>query len=231
MNIFSKIIFFLIIIFTLNIILYYSSEDYKFFIKKLKKSNEVIYTKEDVNISDNIDENNLKSKKITLKESTVKENKSNTIQISRKKKTKKETILWKNYKDILYIFSKYNLSKLEIEWNLFDLTNEYPDNYYEYYSPNLTLYLFTTKSYEEVKDIMKVISYEVPYTIKEINNFEDKSFYINLKENINDNNIRVVISRKNIVFWLKIKKNSYNDIKEILKKDKINTKPILKTKE
>jgi len=231
MNIFSKIFFFLIIIFTLNIILYYSSEDYKFFIKKLKKSNEVIYTKEDVNISDNIDENNLKSKKITLKESTVKENKSNTIQISRKKKTKKETILWKNYKDILYIFSKYNLSKLEIEWNLFDLTNEYPDNYYEYYSPNLTLYLFTTKSYEEVKDIMKVISYEVPYTIKEINNFEDKSFYINLKENINDNNIRVVISRKNIVFWLKIKKNSYNDIKEILKKDKINTKPILKTKE
>jgi len=97
------------------------------------------------------------------------------------------------------------------------LTDEYPDDYYEYYSKDLTLYFFTTKSYEEVKNIMEVISYEVPYKINEINNFLDKSFYINLDKSISDNSIRLVISYKSITFWLKIKKDVYNDVKEKLK--------------
>jgi len=201
MNIITRIIFFLIIVFILNIITYYISEDYNFFIKKIKNSNEIVYTKTN-KINDEII--------IPTTWNVVKKNKITT----------KEIVLWKNYTDIINAFSKYKMKKLKVETSLFDLTDEYPDNYYEYYSKELTIYLFTTKSYEEVKDIIKVISYEVPYEINEVNNFLDKSFYINLKKEIKDNNIRLVVSKKNITFWLKIKKNVYNDIKKILNKMK-----------
>jgi hypothetical protein len=49
-----------------------------------------------------------------------------------------------------------------------------------------------------------------------LNNFWDNSFYINLNDDINDNIVRIVVSNKWVVFWLKMKKNEYNLIKEKL---------------
>jgi hypothetical protein len=72
---------------------------------------------------------------------------------------------------VLNLFSIYKLNKLEINSNLFDLTDEYPDNYFEYYSKDLTLYIFPTKKYTELKDIFTVLSSELPITINEVNNF------------------------------------------------------------
>jgi hypothetical protein len=66
------------------------------------------------------------------------------------------------------------------------------------------------------------LEYELPFTINEINNFWDKSFYINLNSDINDNIVRIVITNNWIVFWLKIKKNEYNLVKEKLNTLKIN---------
>jgi hypothetical protein len=60
---------------------------------------------------------------------------------------------------------------LELNSNLFDITDEYPDNYFEYYSKDLTLYLFPTKTYKEVYDIFSILKDELPYNINEINNF------------------------------------------------------------
>jgi hypothetical protein len=60
---------------------------------------------------------------------------------------------------------------MEVNANLFDLTNEYPDEYLEYYSKDLTLYFFTTKRYTDLKDIFNVLSEELPFDINEINNF------------------------------------------------------------
>jgi len=223
MNIITRIIFIIFVIFVLNIILYSFSKDYRFFIKKIKNNDEVVYI-EGKQINDKI--NTPINEKVEKVNSIPKiEKKKNENEL-----LKKEVILWKNYKDILYDFSKYRLVKLDLESNLFDLTNEYPDKYYEYYSPELTLYFFTTKNYEEVRDIMRVISYELPYKINEVNNFWNKSFYINLKDNINDKNIRLVISIKNITFWLKIKKNSYNDIKKILNEMKLKKKNLFQIK-
>jgi hypothetical protein len=114
------------------------------------------------------------------------------------------------------------LKELEINTSLFDITTEYPDNYIEYYSKWLTLYFFPTKTYNEIYDIFSVLEYELPFTLNPVNNFWDNSFYINLNEDINDNVIRLIISNKGIVFWLKIKKNEYNLVKEKLNILKIN---------
>jgi len=125
-------------------------------------------------------------------------------------------ILWKNYIDILDLFTNYDLQELELNTNLFDITSEYPDNYLEYYSKDLTLYFFPTKNYKDVYDIFSVLEYELPFKINELNNYWDNSFFINLNQDINDSFIRIVISNKWVVFWLKIKKNEYNQIKEKL---------------
>jgi len=73
--------------------------------------------------------------------------------------------------EINKLFSLYSLNKLEINSNLFDITDEYPDNYFEYYSKDLTLYFFPTKTYDEILDIFSVLDDELPFTLKEVNNF------------------------------------------------------------
>jgi hypothetical protein len=127
-----------------------------------------------------------------------------------------EKILWKNYQKILDIFTKYSLKPIELTNNLFDLTWEYPDSYYEYYSKDLTLYFFDTKKYNEVYDVFDILTYDSPFTVNKIDNFWNSSFYINLNEDIQDNYIRLVINYKWVVFGLKIKKSEYNIIKEHL---------------
>ena len=65
-------------------------------------------------------------------------------------------------------------------------------------------------------DIFSVLSDELPFSIKEVNNFWNNSFYINLNNDIEDRFIRLVISNKGIVFWLKIKKTEYDLVKQKL---------------
>jgi len=127
-----------------------------------------------------------------------------------------EEILWKNYQKILDIFSHYSLKSIELTNNLFDLTWEYPDSYYEYYSKDLTLYFFDTKTYNQVHDVFNVLAYDLPFSVNKVNNFWNASFYINLNEDIVDNYIRLVINYKWVVFGLKIKKSEYNTVKQYL---------------
>jgi hypothetical protein len=130
---------------------------------------------------------------------------------------KKKVVLWKNYREILNLFtSEYVLKRIEVNSSLFELTWEYPDYYYEYYSKDLTLYLFPTRTYEEVLDIFDYLSNNLPFSLNPINNFWDNSFYINLREDIADNFVRLVISDNGITFWLKIKKDEYNKVKNML---------------
>ena len=232
MTIITKIVFFIIIVFTLNIVFYYISDDYRFFIKKVKNSDNVIYIetkivddeiKDDEILYDEeidfsiINNKNIKNIYNTIKEENIKEE----TNIEKEVVIVKEVLLWKNYRTILNAFNDYDLEELELKSNLFDITDEYPDDYYEYYSKDITLYLFTSRSYDDVKNIMWAISFDIPFEINELNNFLDKSFYINLDESISDSYVRLVISYKSITFWLKIKKDLYNDVKEkLIKIDK-----------
>jgi hypothetical protein len=63
------------------------------------------------------------------------------------------------------------LKKIEVNSSLFELTDEYPDYYYEYYSKDLVLYLFPTKSYGEVFDIFHYLKDDLPFSLKKVNNF------------------------------------------------------------
>jgi len=207
-------IIFLISIFIVNLIFYFISDDYKFFLKKIKNTDDVVYL-EKKEYTDKIDNEVLTGSEI------INTNKVNDKIFEQEEwdwniELKYDVVFWKNYKKILNIFSIYKLKKLSINSNLFDLTDEYPDNYFEYYSKDLTLYLFPTKNYNDLKDIFNVLSYELPFSINEINNFWDNSFYINLDKDIEDRFIRLVISYNGIVFWLKIKKTEYSLVKEKL---------------
>jgi len=226
MKIFTKFLFFLLIIFLLNILLYFVSTDYKKFLKSIKYSDDIITISgsSDENIENNIDiEDNINdetiadSQIIKISENDLIEDEKTPDNINNDITIKKEVVLWKNYKDIIARFtSKYTLKKIEVNSGLFELTNEYPDYYYEYYSENLTLYLFPTRTYIEIYDIFDYLSQDLPFELNEINNFWDNSFYINLKEDIKDNYVRMVISNDWITFWLKIKKLEYENVKNIL---------------
>ena len=76
-------------------------------------------------------------------------------------------------------------------------------------------YFFTTKNYKEVYDIFDVLQLELPFKINAMNNFWEKSFYINFNKDVNDA-VRMVILHKWIVFWLKVDKNEYSKIKQRL---------------
>ncbi|MDD2871609.1 MAG: hypothetical protein PHS49_06475 [Candidatus Gracilibacteria bacterium] len=205
---------FLIIIFIVNILFYFVSDDYREFLKNLKN-------KENTTVS--LDEkafNDIPQLEVSDSEKIVPSTKNEeifTLEDSKGKvELKNEVVLGKNYQDIIDIFSVYNLNKLEINSSLFDITNEYPDNYFEYYSADLTLYLFPTKTYRDLADIFTVLSDELPFTINEVNNFGDNSFFINLNNDIADRFIRIVVSNKGVVFGLKIKITEYDLVKSKL---------------
>lgn len=217
------LILFLVTSFIINIVFYYNSDNYKNFLKSIKNDETVllwdkntwtgwIQEPQSKNIKALIDKNK-KNDVGTKNKEVVKEQK---IQ------PKQEIKLWKNYQDILKIFSKYKLEKLDINTNLFDITNEYPDNYLEYYSRDVSLYFFPTKDYASVLEIFEVLQLELPIEVNKVDNFWENSFYINLNKEIDDSIIRMVISYKNIVFWLKIKINEYNTIKSKLETLHIN---------
>lgn len=213
-------IIFLIIIFVVNLVFYFLSDDYRFFLKKIKDTDQVVYLEEKI-IDDTVEQNTLEwaeIAKISDKNEEIFELKDDTW----KRVLKSEIILWKNYQKIIDLFSIYDLKILEMNSSIFDITDEYPDNYFEYYSKDLVLYIFPTKTYSGIYDIFSVLDDELPFTINETNSFWDKSFFINLNDDINDRFVRLIISNEWVLFWLKIKRTEYN-----LVKDKLNSLKII----
>lgn len=227
MKILTKILYFFIFIFFLNIFFYYISSDYKEFLEVLKYGKSIDELNQWTEYSDlekvnNIDNNKIDTESEIEEQNNVEqlelETNSNEISIRNDNlKENKEVILWKNYRDILNKFLKiYDLNKIEVNTLLFEITNEYPDYYYEYYSKDLTLYFFTTKTYNQIYDIFDYLQDDWPFLINEVNNFWEKSFYINFNEDLNDNFIRLVITENWITYWVKIKKSQYDTLKNIL---------------
>ncbi len=207
-------------------------DDKKNKLQELK--NKILKEKTDNNYSWDLDETNFSPWEIEkiktawnitdddLELNNIKQKLKEEKEEKQKKEELREVKLWRIYEDILNKFSSYKLEILEINTSLFDVTTEYPDEYFEYYSRNLTIYFFPTKKYEDVLDVFKVLSEELPFSINEVNNFWTESFYINLNPNISDEVVRIVINYNNIVFWIKTKKSEYENIKKILKNLKIN---------
>lgn len=215
------LILFLVLTFSLNVMFYYVSEDYRVFLQEIKiekipQNKQIIEENKDINEEKLLEENTSIIETTNKNDEIFEKNEDNKIEI------KQEVKLGKSYVDILNLLSSYDLKELEINTSLFDITTEYPDKYIEYYSKWLTLYFFPTKTYKQVYDIFEVLEYELPYTLNQVNNFWDYSFYINLNDDINDSTVRLVVSYKWITFGLKIKKNEYNLVKEKLNSLKPN---------
>ena len=213
MNIYMRkwviILFSLLVLFGLNLIMYWFNEDYRFFVKKLKYSGEwtqITDQQLEVNYYNDLPE------EIAIVDPEPEEVKIDIPE-------KKELELWEAEKRILSKFFSYDLERILVKQSLFDLTSEYPDDYFEYLGldGDMILYLFWSREYESIREIFEVISYDMPYTLNEVNNFWEASFFINVDEEFNDDFIRFIIKSTNGVFWLKIKKDLYNDTKEILK--------------
>lgn len=119
-------------------------------------------------------------------------------------------------KNVLSLFDEMNMSESDYFSSLFDITNEYPEEFIEYTSSKLDLIFFLDQEYRKIVDFFDVISFDLPFSIKEVNNFWDKSFYINLDNP--DSYVRIVYTVNNRTYWLKILKSEYNNIKTILTK-------------
>ncbi len=235
------VISFILLWFVLNIFLYIFSDNYRYFLQSLKNDNIKVDDKFDIKLENldknyniqeqddlfswlaedfNNEENNLKENNVKKddKDKKINQKTQNIKNFQQQKevvfKPKQEEIKLTNIeKNILKQFKTYNLKEVKLHPRLFDLTSEYPDKYFEYYSKDLTLYFFGNKDYEDLRDIFEVLSYELPFSINEVNNFWVKSFYINLENWFWDGFVRIVLQYKNRTFWIKIKKDLYNKIK------------------
>lgn len=211
------VLLFVVLLFLLNLMFYFISDDYKEFIKQAKTGEKT--TEQYSTFPDDIEVSELLETNVTQPENIKDSTDDFSFQpIAEETYVAEESkkVLGKNYQVILDGFSQFNFESIELTTNLFDITNEYPDDYYEFYSKDLTLYFFDTKTYSEVKDIFQVLSYDVSFTINEVNNFVDASFFINLNEDIQDNFVRIVANYKWVVVGLKVKREQYPQIKKIL---------------
>lgn len=218
-----------LVLFVWNIGLYQYNEDYRFLLKKFKYKEDAQVI-EDAQINDDytlweIDVGNTvttwaTSQTPTQLDDVAKEDyKSFTGAdlIKKNPQNEEQLELSTEGKKILELIWEGKVEKVENHASLFDMTTEYPDNYLEYSSEDLTIYFFPTKTYEQVIDIFYAISQGLPFSLNKNDTFGEKSFYINISKDFEDEYVRLVVLYKKEVFWLKIKKDYYNDVKKSLK--------------
>jgi len=217
------------IVLTINIGVYFISEDYRFFLKKIKYQDEIVYEEREIPSEASL--NNSLGYEDNINP-VVEEEWSWEWDIEDDQEyTFLDILSWSavlsNQEEILpdltwseeqFVenFSSFDVELLDYNSSLFDITTEFPDLYYEYYSEDLTVYVFPSKTYEETRKILEVLSFELPYTLNEVDNFWQSSLYVNIDNAYRDDLVRIVLKHKNKAFWLKIQKDNYNTVKEIL---------------
>ncbi len=120
---------------------------------------------------------------------------------------------------ILPKFSKYNLVEKPYDeyYKMFDISDEYPNEYLTYSNTDLEMYFFPESTFDSFYNIFTLLSNDVmvrDFELNKVDSFWKKAFFINLVPQ--DDMVRLVIDNGNILFWLKMKKSYYNDIKNIL---------------
>ncbi|MDD5770133.1 MAG: hypothetical protein PHE25_04130 [Candidatus Gracilibacteria bacterium] len=217
----KKIVYSILILaiaFLLNIGLYFYSENYNFFLKKLKYGNSII-DKQSENITDNYSfENNkqdcncesvcqnINSGKILNIPEIITNTLDNTGQIN----------------ELFKIFDKNKLfeKKYDEYYKIFGITDEYPTDYLTYNNENYELYLFLSGKFEDLYNLFEVLAKDGKlankFTLNKVKLFGKNTFFINALEG--NGNVRVIIDSGKILVGLNIKKSYYNNIKTILEK-------------
>lgn len=233
-----KIVYSILIVsfvFLLNIGLYFYSDSYSFFLKKIKYWEEtslldknkitdeyllssLTSLEKDCNCEPLVCDNNQNLENnfekvddlIDVKPVQSQENIQNEIINQNNQKINEYIKKFSNYKLLEKSYDEY--------YKIFDITDEYPNKYTTYQAWDLEIYFFPLSNFDEIYNIFNFLINDDLITNKfdlnKTNNFWKKSFFINLKTQ--DEFVRLVIDDWNILFWLKIKKGYYWDIKKIL---------------
>ena len=218
-------LFLLIVLLLGNIILYKTSEEYRFFVTKIRHQERVIES-QNILLSDSVltqRERQALGRDSDIDMSSVDDFSMSTLEFL-------ESISTRNSIDserlellpsqltlrILDYFAEYNLSSVNPEEYLFSVTPEYPDPFLQWQSSDISFYSFPTKSFRDVYDIFDVLAFELPMYTNQVNNFWDKSFFINMESGWHDWYVRIVFEYQSEVFWLKIKNLHYNAIRDKL---------------
>lgn len=205
-----------------NIVAYVMSEDYRFFLKKLKYKNEVVYENQEIDDSEKL---------ILIDNPDSTDSEKTQIIVAEEWVTFLDALSWNMEKNQDETLPNITLEELEVlnalgevfvlredieSETLFWITDEYPDEFRQYSNTHMSLYMFSSKRYTSVKNIFDVLSYELPIELNEVNNIADSSFFINLDDSSDDWLVRIVFEYQNYAFWLKIKKDNYNRTKQAL---------------
>lgn len=227
----KKIVYLILIVsltFLFNIGLYYFSDSYSFFLKNIKYWDDII-TNDSKFITDDylLKIDNQQSCECEKCEDTLKKQEdlevlTPVINEVIKKQPEPEIDYSKDIQKVLLKFNPfYTLEEKKYDeyYKIFDITDEYPKKYFTYQEKKLELYFFGWWKFDEIYSLFDYLSVQDfisnKFTLNKINNFWKKSFFINLTTP--DDFVRIVVDNENILFWLKIKKEYYNDIKEMLK--------------
>lgn len=235
-----KIVYILLIIswvFLCNIGFYFYSDTYSSFLKKLKHKDEFSGLITDEYFLKNFDEeiqscncetvcnDNIqiqdKNDKFNIEElpNEVIPEKKVEDPLHTEIQTREQRENQQKISRILQKFSEYNLQEKVYDeyYEIFDITNEYPNRYVTYLSNDLEIYFFQSSNFEEFYNIFELLSKDMmvkDFELNRLDNFLRKSFFINIKPS--DDKVRLVVDDGNIVFWIRVQKKNYDDIKKIL---------------
>lgn len=216
-------LFFIFFVFITNVFLYYQNEEYRDFVKKIKGEEIIVddvytwvYTARPEDVEYKEEEEEITEWEMELgiiKEESwtweIVEEKEEIVEEEKASMTSQDNAILKE-------FSFLQLKRVFNRRALFDLTEEYPDEYFEYTNDETSIYFFVSRNYDDLVDIFNALSLELPFKLNKTDSFWTRSFFINLDSDFNDDNVRLVVEYKKRVFWLKIKKSAYNQIKEVL---------------
>lgn len=215
-----------------HIVAFQEVDDYRFLWKKIKNPNASVYP-EKTQISDDTsnfkkdkpwkdliiyeDVTNIKSEQIT--EDVIEETSGNPeegIPVEKEEtETPKEVKFQLNEKNKLFL-SKIDLvfedktTIADVLWTWID----YYDNFLIKKSDKFDIYVFWENKYEEIFSFFDVRSDETKKEINAVNNFWERSFYLNEWE-VN-NTVRIVLEKDYNTYWFVVSKENYPLLKEIL---------------
>lgn len=221
----KKIVYSILILITaflLNIWLYFYSENYSFFLKKMKYWDSMI-NKESLNITDDY---SLPNKEACNCDNIkpVSCEKTNTWKIISENVINNVWTLSSSW-EINEFFTYFDKNTLKIKWydqyyQIFGITDEYPTEYITYNNENFEAYLFLSWKFDDIYNMFELLMTDKTivnkFTLNKTNTFGKKSFFINTLKD--DWKVKLVAYNWKILFWLNIKKSYYNNIKTILEK-------------
>lgn len=226
----KKIIYgflFLLIVFIINLVVYYTNADYQNFIKSIKYDETA--QKTDIDNVFFTDEEPQKQTECICENNTNLEQKNENEDIF----TSTENIESQNLQDLinselqesysgvinetLELFWSGNLILKQYSWDykIFWLTDEYPKKYVTYLNKKYEIYMFLEDNYDNLYNLFTYLWNELSFEVNRTNSFWNRSFFINTPDK---NTVNIVIKHSNKLFWIKMDKKYYNEIKNILNK-------------